>query len=253
MIAKRLIAAALISAAAAAPAEGQEEGRTWTIRELIEMGLVELPERPPFHNCAAGFSRPLMYLQDVAAELTQLNGPRTRAELDAYAMEFVRSHTESPDVDGIIARLMETYWDEVLEGAVAYVESRCWNGNPPGTAAEVALGEFERYRTEPGAIADLVAETLHRAYSYPYDSPPGGQAYVSFEATAALYEATAHGGKSLHYYDPERAAEVFARFPGTGGPVCRLLASMRENDPVLYEESRRETPERCPELEDPRR
>lgn len=252
MIAKRLIAAALIAAAAAAPAAGQEEGRTWTVPELVEMGF-EFPAPPTVHICLPMFSRPLMHLPDVAAELTQLNGPRTRAELDAYAMEFVRSQTESPDVDGIIARLMETYWDEVLEGAVAYVESRCWNGNPPGTAEEVALGEFERYRTEPGAIAKLVQETLHRAYSYPYDSPPGGEAYVSFEATAALYEATAYGGKSLHYYDPERAAEVFARSPGTGGPVCRGLAWWRQHDPVRYEERRRETPERCPQLDDPGR
>ena len=204
---------------------------------------------------------------DVVAELTQRNGPRSEAELDAVARELVRSAPE-PDGDAVAEHIRAHFEGDIRAGAEEAARAGiCYDERD---VDRMVVGVIEHYRDSPDGIARrMVGTTLqlaaHRGWRSPLHPPYRGVPYDgdgAFEAALLLREGTGSDAFLLHELNPERAWPVFERDALRPGPrACDALKRLRiwhwdesaeRYDPhPSYERLRRASPERCPELDVP--
>ena len=207
----------VMSAIMAAPVTAQES-RVWTGQEVAER--LGLPDPPTVKICHAFRRIPLnaLHFPEAVAELTQENGSRTQAELDAYAVALVRRYGIEPNGGEIVAYIRERQWDELLALANEYVSSDCWNDNPPMTVEEAATDMLREWQS-PIFAAAMVEETLRRATHDPIlllrDEPlslagiPYRGSASLFDEVVGMFEKNGAGGWVLEIIDEVRAAEYF--------------------------------------------
>ena len=210
---------------------------------------------------------------EVLAELTQRNGPRSRAELDATARELVRSAAE-PDADAVVETIRTHFADGIRADYEQAIACAVRNGaDVPDIDLDAAVAravESEREDAVRNAVAmasttlDLAAHR-HRLLEVGWLSVSGTPYAGAFDAALELFDATEgrSGTWLMHELDAEREAAVLesrALRPGPG--ACHALQSLRvwTDNPgpdwrplphPSYERLRRESPERCPQLDDP--
>ena len=209
---------------------------------------------------------------EIVAELTQQNGPRSRAELDTVARELVRSAVD-PDPDWVVEQVRTHFEGDIRAGAeAAAAEEICYDGRDVDRMVTEAL---ERVRQDPGDDARMMArETLvmasHRGWRSSEHPPNAGIPFDgdgAFEAALLMFEETGSDAGLLDELNPERAAAVFERWALRPGLLaCKALDRLRrwyrwdsiaDDDERYgrphpsYERLRRWSPESCPELDDP--
>ncbi|WP_419934458.1 hypothetical protein [Candidatus Palauibacter sp.] len=203
---------------------------------------------------------------EILAELTQLNSPRSRAESDAVARELVRSAAD-PDPDWVVGQIRTHFEGDIRGGAEAAAQGPCYDASDIDRMVSEAI---EDVRQDPDGIARMMAaQTLrlaaHQGGDSSLDPPHGGIPYTgAFEATVLLFEETGRAGTLLMDLDRERAEALFQRLalrPGRSAcTALSFLQSWDEENPrpnglhgphPSYERLRRESPERCPGLDDP--
>ena len=204
---------------------------------------------------------------EILAELTQRNGPRSRAELDAVALELARS-AANPDPDWVAEQIQAHFEDDIRAGAEeAAREGICYDERDVDRMVADLIEDFrhdpaERARQMAGTTLQLAAHLGWRSSQHP---PNAGIPYDgdgAFEAALLMYEETGSDAGLLDELDPERAAVVFERVAlRPGSAACGALRRLRMWNWVdgderyiphpSYERLRRESPERCPELDDP--
>ncbi|WP_420635145.1 hypothetical protein [Candidatus Palauibacter sp.] len=204
----------------------------------------------------------------VVAELTQRNGRRSEADLDAVARDLVRSAV-SPDGDAVAEHVRTHFEGDIRAGAEeAAADGICYDERDVDWMVADAI---EDERRDPDETARMMAaQTLrlaaHQGGDSSLDPPHGGIPYAgAFEATVLLYEevgrvdfrASKDAGRLLEDIDEERAAVVFEQAAMTSGALsCAGQRDLRwwdaEGPHPSYERLRRRGfPERCPELDNP--
>lgn len=203
---------------------------------------------------------------EILEELTQRNGPRSRAELDVLALELAQSATD-PDPDWVAEQIWTHFEDGIRADAEEAAQGPCYDATDVN---RMVAGVIEDFRRDPGERALIMAGTTLRLAAHradrPSHPPPTGIPYDgegAFEAARLMFEE-AEGWDSglLEELDPERAVVVFERASMRPGSLaCVALHRLRrwnwdnrEERYVphsSYERLRRESPERCPELDDP--
>lgn len=205
---------------------------------------------------------------EILAELTQRNGARSRMELDAVAQDLVRSAV-APDPEWVVEQIRSHFEGDIRAGAEeAAREGICYDERDVDRMVAAAL---EDRRQDPAGIAQMMTEqtlrfAAHRAWSS-LDPPRSGIPYAGegvFEAAVLLFEETGRAGTLLIDLDRARAAALFQRLAlRSGRTACTALSFLQawdKDDPQpnglhgphpAYEQLRRESPERCPELDDP--
>ena len=205
---------------------------------------------------------------EILAELTQLNGPRSRGELDAVARDLVRSAVD-PDPEWVVEQITTHFEGDIRAGAEeAAAEGICYDERDVDRMVARAI---ENDRQDPEEIARMMAEqtlrfAAHRGWSS-LDPPRGGIPYAgegAFEAAVLLFEETGRAGTLLLDLDRERAEAFFQRRAlRPGRRACTALSFLQawdEDNPQpnglhgphpAYERLRRASPERCPGLDDP--
>lgn len=202
---------------------------------------------------------------EIVAELTQRNGPRSAAELDEAALELARSAAD-PDPDWVGEQIRAHWEGDIRAGAEEAAQGPCYDTSDIDRMVAQAI---ERNRHDPETALGMAGETLelaaHRGWRSSRHPPHAGIPYDgdgAFEAALLMFEETGDDAGLLDELDPERAAVVFERAALRPGPLaCEALHRLRrwhwddedeQYDPhPSYERLRRESPERCPELDDP--
>ena len=228
-------------------------------------------QAPESCNWPWGYRVGHWHYPEVVAELTQRNGPRSRAELDATARELVRS-TAEPDADAVVETIRTHFADGIrsdYEQAIACAVRK--GADVPDVDLDAAVAravERQRERAARNAVA-MASTTLDlAAHRHRHTERLGvsGAPYAgAFDAELELFDATEgrSGTWLMHELDPEREAAVLesrALRPGPG--ACHALQSLRvwTDNPgpdwrplphPSYQRLRRESPERCPQLDDP--
>lgn len=203
---------------------------------------------------------------EILAELTQRNGPRSRAELDAVAHELGRSAVD-PDPDWVAEQIRTHFEDGIRADAEEAARGPCYDASD---VDRMVAGVIENFRRDPVERALIMAGTTLRLAAHrgnrPSHPPHAGTPYDSegaFEAARLIFEEA--GGWDdglLEELDPERAAVVFEHAAMRPGSVaCEAMRRLRmwtwdEGGERYvahssYGRLRRESPERCPELDDP--
>ena len=203
----------------------------------------------------------------IVAELTQQNGARSEAQLDAVALELVRLSVE-PDPDWVVGQIRTHFEGDIREGAEeAAGKGVCYDERDIEWMVTSAIeGQRERLHDR---TRSMVAETLKLATHLGWRSgkhpPDAGIPYDgdgAFDAALLLLEETGSHAGLLDDLDPERAAVEFERIARGPGPfACSGLAGLRtwrwgEDEEAFdphpsYERLRRELRGRCPHLDDP--
>lgn len=216
-----------------------------------------------------GFVVSHWHFPEILAELAQRNGPRSSAELDALALEVARSAAD-PDPDWLVEQIRTHFESDIRVGAEEAARGPCYDERDIDRLVARAI---EGFRSDPvGRARAMAATTLQLAAQRGWRSskhpPHAGIPYDgegAFEAALLMYDLTgSDAGGLLRELDPERAATVFEGVALRPGPAaCDALNSLRlwhwnEGDERFrphssYERLRRESPERCPELDDPGR
>ena len=208
------------------------------------------------------------HFPEILAELTQRDGPRSPAELDAVALELARSAAD-PDPDWLAEQIRTHFGDGIRADAEEAARGPCYDERD---IDRMVAGVIEDYRSDPVEKARRMAGTTLRLAAHrgdrPSHPPAAGVPYDgegAFEAALLIYEEADgwHNGL-LRELDPERAAILFEGVALRPGPAaCDALNILRTWDwhedgdgvrPIphpSYERLRRESPERCPELDDP--
>ena len=204
---------------------------------------------------------------EIVAELTQRNGPRSAAELDAVARELARSAAD-PDPDWVVEQIRTHFQDDIRAGAEeAAREGICFDERDVEGMVAAALEDLRENPTEDARwmAATTLQLAAHRGWRSSNHPPNEGIPYDgegAFEAALLMFEETGDDAGLLDELDPERAAVEFGRAALRPGPLaCEALHRLRKwrwdednerYDPhPSYERLRRESPERCPELDDP--
>lgn len=203
---------------------------------------------------------------EILAELTQRNGPHSRAELDAAALELARSAAD-PDPDWVVEQIRTHFEDDIRAGAEEAARGPCYDASD---VDRMVAGVIDNYHRDAVEMARWMAGTTLRLAAHrgnrPSHPPHAGTPYDSegaFEAARLIFEEA--GGWDdglLEELDPERAAVVFEHAAMRPGSVaCEAMRRLRmwtwdEGDERYvahssYGRLRRESPERCPELDDP--
>ena len=213
---------------------------------------------------------------EVVAELTQRTGPRSRADLDATARELVRSAAE-PDADAVVETIRTHFADGIrsdYEQAIACAVRK--GADVPDVDLDAAVARaVESQREDAARRAAAMANTTlqlaaHRGWRSSQHPPNEGIPYDgdgAFEAALLMFEQTGSDAGLLDELNPERAAAAFGRVALRPGPrACDALKRLRRwyrwesigldderygRPHASYESLRRESPERCPELDDP--
>jgi hypothetical protein len=131
----------------------------------------------------------------------------------------------------------------------------------------MVAGVIDNYHRDAVEMARwLAGATLRLAVHRPSHPPPAGTPYDdegAFEAARLMFEeAEGWDDGLLEELDPERAVVVFERASLRPGPLaCEAMHRLRtwnwdeRGERYIahssYERLRRESPERCPELDDP--
>ena len=203
---------------------------------------------------------------EILAELTQRNGPRSLEELDAVARELARSATD-PDPDWVAEQIQTHFADGIRADAEEAARGPCYDERDVDRMVAGVVEDFrhdpvERARQMAGTTLRLAAHRGNRS-SHP---PSAGVRYDgdgAFEAARLMFdEAEGWDDGLLEELDPERAVAVFQRASMRPGSLaCEALRRLRmwnwdDGDERYmphpsYERLRRESPERCPELDDP--
>ncbi len=207
------------------------------------------------------------HFPEILAELTQQDGPRSEAQLDAVALELVQLAVE-PDPEWVVEQIRTHFEGDIREGAEeAAAKGVCYDERDIEWMVSDAI---ESYReTAPEQARRMVAETLKLATHLGWRSgkhpPNAGVPYGgdgAFDAALLLFEETGSDAGLLDELNPERAAIEFERVALRSGPLaCEALKALRNwhwvEEAVRYdphpsfERLRRESPERCPQLDDP--
>lgn len=222
-------------------------------------------------SCIAAYRLGHWHHPEILAELTQLNGPRSQAELDATARELVRWAAE-PDADAVVETIRTHFADGIRSDYERAIACTIRNGTDVGDIdLDAAVARtIENRREDAAQLAEAMANTTldlaaHRHRHTAWLGVSGTPYAGAFDAAAELFDATEGraGTWLIKELDPERAAAVLEPRALRSGPAaCHALYSLRhwsENPgpdwrPLphpSYERLRRESPERCPELDDP--
>ena len=202
---------------------------------------------------------------EILAELTQRNGPRSAAELNAVAIELARSAAD-PDPDRVVEVIRTHFEADIRAGAEeAARDGTCYDERD---IEWMVAGAIEDYRSDPEFARRMAGTTFqlaaHRGWRSSKHPPPAGIPYDgegAFEAALLMYELTGSDAGFLPELNPDRAAVAFERVALRPGPAaCDALKGLRmwrwdeDNERYIphssYERLRRESPERCPELDD---
>ncbi|WP_420635144.1 hypothetical protein [Candidatus Palauibacter sp.] len=157
----------------------------------VPAGAQERHEHPDCHGLPFWmYSVMHWHYPGVVAELTQRNGPRSRAELDAVAQELVRSAAD-PDPEWVVDQIRTHFEGDVRAGAEEGARGPCYDASD---VDRMVSGAIEDVRQDPDETARMMAaQTLrlaaHQGGDSSLDPPHGGIPYTgAFEATVLLYE-----------------------------------------------------------------